>query len=149
MKIRKSRKIFGKSYFSRRLRMPEDGVEMGHRGPTPPPGAGSPRPRQQVVWPPWPPPGTPLWSILSSRNPKTQGVTTERFRHLYGAENTETERSLRQTDFCQGNSFPERGDRRHQHHHQAGLHRDHHHHHHYQHPHHHLHIDVTIALNLA
>ena len=139
-KIRKSGKIYGKSYFSRRLRMPEDGVEMGHRGPTPPHGAGRPRPRQGVVWPPWPTPASPLWRISSSRNPKTRGATTERFRRLCGAENTERERSLRQTDFCRGNSFPERGDRRHQHHHQAGLHRDHHHHHHHLHQHHHHHF---------
>ena len=44
MKIRKSGKIYGKSYFSRRQRLPEEGVEMGHRGPTPPPGASHPGP---------------------------------------------------------------------------------------------------------
>ena len=49
-KIRKCGKIYGKSYFSRRLRMPEDGVEVGHRGPTPPPSAGQAWPRGQVVW---------------------------------------------------------------------------------------------------
>ena len=62
------------------------------------------------------------------------------------------ERALRQAEICRGNSVPERGDCRHQHHHQAGLHRyhdHHHHHHHHQNPHHHLHIAVTIALNLA
>ena len=59
-KIRKSGKIYGKFYFSRRLKMPEDGVEVGHRGPTPPHGAGRPRPRLGVVWPPWPTPASLL-----------------------------------------------------------------------------------------
>ena len=140
MKIKKSGRIYGKSYFSRRRRKPKGGLEMGHRGPTPPPGAGSPRPRQKVVWPPWRTPGSPLWRILSSRNPKTRGATTKRFRRLCGAENTKRKRSLRQTDFCRGNSFSERGDHRHQHHHQAGLHRDHHHHQHHLHQHHHHHF---------
>ena len=60
MKISKSGKIYGKSYFSRSRRKPKGGLEMGHKGPTPPPGVGSPRPRQQVVWPPWPTPASPL-----------------------------------------------------------------------------------------
>ena len=60
VKIGKSWKIYGKSYFSRRRRKPEGGMEMGHKGPTPLPGACHPWSRHQVVWPPWPTSGSVL-----------------------------------------------------------------------------------------
>ena len=121
---------------------PEDeGSQKGRRswateGPHPQAQA-TPRTRLEGVWPTWLASDSALSPISSSRNAKTRGETTERFHRLCGAENTERERALRQTDFCQGNSFPERGDRHHQHRHQARLHWDHHHPHHHLHQHHH------------
>ena len=58
-----------------------------------------------------------------------------------GAETTEREKALRQGEICRGNSFPERGDRRH--HHRHGLHRDHHQHHPHR-QHHHTHSSTPF-----
>ena len=56
----KIRENIRKILFFQKTKEARRGLEMGHRGPTPPPGAGQPRPRHQVVLPPWSTPGTPL-----------------------------------------------------------------------------------------
>ena len=52
-------------YFLGRLTEPEGEPEGGHRMATPPLGAGPPRPRQGMVWAPWPPTDLALWPIRS------------------------------------------------------------------------------------
>jgi hypothetical protein len=114
------------------------------RGPHHQVARASPRPHHPVVWPPWPTSASAPSRISSPRKPKNQEGIRDRLRLLYGAENTHREKALRQGGIYRGNSFPERGDRRHRHHHRAGLHRDHHHHHHHQHLHHHYHHAIPL-----
>ena len=62
-KIREDQKIRENTWkilFFQKTKEAIRGLEMGHRGPTPPPGAGHPRSRHQVVWWPWPTYGSPL-----------------------------------------------------------------------------------------
>lgn len=73
---------------------------MGHRGPTPAPGAPYPLAAPGGVWPPWPTPEATLRRTSSPRwkNPKYR--EPEEFRRRCGAENTREKRALRQAGIC-------------------------------------------------
>jgi hypothetical protein len=129
---------------------PEDGssqkerARWATRGPHHPLAWASPRPRRQVVWPPWPISANAPSCILSPRKPKTVERFANRLHRLCGAENTHREKALRQVEICQENSFLEGGNCCHRHRHRPGFHRDHHHHHHHQHLHHRHHHVVPL-----
>jgi hypothetical protein len=121
-KIGKFQKTTRKLYFARRLKKPEGGGERSHKEGSHTGGVGPP-----LVAPAYCVASLahfchrPFAYFIIPENLSQRGLR-DRHRHLCGAENTRERKALRQAEIYWGNSFPERGDRRHRHHHRTGRH---------------------------
>ena len=129
--------------------LPEDeGSQKGdRRGPQ---GAHTPPRHDPTLGRTWGPPGGPVsppaapFRVYDPFDLKIEGGAWKKYSATAsGAETIEREKALRHGEICWGNSFPERGVRRHRHHHRHGLHRDHHQHHPHR-QHHHPHSSTPV-----